>query len=230
VESVRAGVLPVVEGDALRLKAIERVPPDLRERIREHKGELLELLSPREAPAGDAETSAPDVSVSETPTTAPVSEGFGYGYTGDTPGAASEAHRDSPGEAAAPPAADDADVSLAEPAKGKALADLHATEAAALAHAGTDLQELPTVAAVRRDFSGARIEAVARLGPADERLPPEPRRAAATLIRGARRRGDTGEAVALRDAWRERVAICTVDGGLSEGEAQEVAAEELIGR
>ncbi|HUT62129.1 MAG TPA: hypothetical protein VNA25_30185 [Phycisphaerae bacterium] len=30
------------------------------------------------------------------------------------------------------------------------------------------------------------------------------------------------------DAWRERVAICTVDGGLSEADAEAVAAKEVV--
>jgi hypothetical protein len=30
-----------------------------------------------------------------------------------------------------------------------------------------------------------------------------------------------------RDAWEERVAICTVDGGLSEADAEEVAWREM---
>jgi hypothetical protein len=30
-----------------------------------------------------------------------------------------------------------------------------------------------------------------------------------------------------RDAWKERVAICTIDGGLSEADAEEVAWREM---
>lgn len=50
---------------------------------------------------------------------------------------------------------------------------------------------------------------------------------AARLIRDARRGGDDGRAVALRDAWRERLAICTVDGDLSIRDAEAVALDEL---
>jgi hypothetical protein len=160
-----------------------------------------------------------------------------------------EASPESLGEAAAPPAAEGADTSpAATDAQGPELdaepstadgavtnhpggrpPDLHAAEATALGQAGTALGELPTVAAVRSVFSGTRIEAVARLGPRGERLPPEPRREAAAMLRGARAAGDPERAVAMRDAWRERVAICTTDGGLSEGEAQEGAAEKRTG-
>ena len=53
------------------------------------------------------------------------------------------------------------------------------------------------------------------------------RRQAARLIRDARRVGDHGRAVALRDAWRERVAICEIDGGLVLADAERVAFEEV---
>jgi hypothetical protein len=35
--------------------------------------------------------------------------------------------------------------------------------------------------------------------------------------------------VALRDAWRERVLICTTDGGVSEADAESIALAELRG-
>ena len=48
----------------------------------------------------------------------------------------------------------------------------------------------------------------------------------ADLIRQARRcRRDC--AIALRDAWHERIAIVTVEAGLSEIEAEWIAANEL---
>ncbi len=50
---------------------------------------------------------------------------------------------------------------------------------------------------------------------------------AARLIRDARRGGDVGRAVALRDAWRERLAICTMDGDLPLRDAERVALDEL---
>ena len=56
----------------------------------------------------------------------------------------------------------------------------------------------------------------------------EARDQAARLIREARRNAsDDGKAVALRDAWRERLAICTMDGDLSVEEAERVALHEL---
>ena len=54
-----------------------------------------------------------------------------------------------------------------------------------------------------------------------------PRRHAARVIREARRVGDRDRAVSLRDGWRERVAICMIDGGLSEREAEQVAVGEV---
>ena len=55
------------------------------------------------------------------------------------------------------------------------------------------------------------------------------RHKAACLIRAARRAGNPDLAVDLRDRWHERVAICVVDGGLSEKDAERVALEELRG-
>ncbi len=52
------------------------------------------------------------------------------------------------------------------------------------------------------------------------------RRLAGKLIRTARQR-DRGEAVAMRDAWAERLAVCTFDGGFSEDHAEQVALNEL---
>lgn len=57
----------------------------------------------------------------------------------------------------------------------------------------------------------------------------EARDDAARLIREARARPDREAAVAMRDAWRERLAICTVDGELSIREAEAVALDELQG-
>ena len=53
------------------------------------------------------------------------------------------------------------------------------------------------------------------------------RRHAARLIRNARLCGNSPRAVALRDAWNERVAICTIDGGLRIEAAELVALDEL---
>ena len=53
------------------------------------------------------------------------------------------------------------------------------------------------------------------------------RRQVADLIRQARRAGDRSRAVALRDAFRERVAICAEEGGLPIEDAERIACEEL---
>jgi len=58
----------------------------------------------------------------------------------------------------------------------------------------------------------------------------EIRMRAAELIRDARRQegpGRGGKAVAMRDAWRERVAVCTIEGGLGVQEAERVALGEI---
>jgi len=48
----------------------------------------------------------------------------------------------------------------------------------------------------------------------------------AELIRHTRRRS-ASEAVALRDAWAERLAVCTIDGGLTKDHGEQVALAEL---
>lgn len=53
-----------------------------------------------------------------------------------------------------------------------------------------------------------------------------PRDRAARLIRATRRSNPTG-AVGLRDAWHERIAICTIEGGLTTAGAEAIAINEL---
>jgi hypothetical protein len=55
-----------------------------------------------------------------------------------------------------------------------------------------------------------------------------PRRRAGNVIRLARGAGLHDLAVALRDSRRERFAICSIDGGLPECEAERIAADELM--
>jgi hypothetical protein len=89
--------------------------------------------------------------------------------------------------------------------------------------AGCPEATLAAVDAAKRAFGqvgGVTVEAVVP-------FKSEARDAAARLIREARRGGDVGRAVALRDAWRQRLAICTIDGGLSERDAERVALDEL---
>ena len=54
-----------------------------------------------------------------------------------------------------------------------------------------------------------------------------PRARAARLIRQVRKAGNDGLAIALRDAWRERLAICEIDGRLSADDAEVVAEGEM---
>jgi hypothetical protein len=57
--------------------------------------------------------------------------------------------------------------------------------------------------------------------------PPMPRARTAAAIQHARRCGQRQQAIALRDAWAERMAICIIAGGLSEAEAERIAADEV---
>jgi len=101
-------------------------------------------------------------------------------------------------------------------------------ELAMLALAGTTPADLPLVSAVKdafADFGATAVSVESAHGRGGWT-----RRRAAELIREARRheiRGRSGEAVAMRDAWRERLAVCTIDGGLTEGHAEQVALDEL---
>ncbi len=91
------------------------------------------------------------------------------------------------------------------------------------AHRGDLLAILAAADAAKPAFAtlgGATVEAVAPFKSAA-------RDGAARLIRDARRGGDDGRAVALQDAWRERLAICMVDGNLSIRDAEAVALDEL---
>ncbi len=69
------------------------------------------------------------------------------------------------------------------------------------------------------------VDPVAILAPADGLS--SARDETARLIRDARRGGDNGRAAALRDAWRERMAICTMDGAISLADAERIALDEL---
>ena len=61
----------------------------------------------------------------------------------------------------------------------------------------------------------------------DRATPSPPRLQAAELIREARRAGDRGRAIAMRDTWRERLAICEIDGSLPTEDAQRISLKEL---
>ena len=99
------------------------------------------------------------------------------------------------------------------------------TERRILLDAGLDVTLLPLTTSVKQTFAdlggGVTVCGVKR-DPACC-----PRRQAANLIRQAHRTGDRSRAVMLRDAWDERIAICTIDGGLSEAEAARIALAEL---
>lgn len=101
-------------------------------------------------------------------------------------------------------------------------------ELAMLARAGSTPADLPLVPAVKDSFAefGATVVSIESAHACGERTRSETRTRVAELIRCARIRS-VGEAVAMRDAWAERLAICTIDGGQSDDRAKEVALAEL---
>ena len=93
-----------------------------------------------------------------------------------------------------------------------------------LAHAEKTPSDLPLAAAVKDSFAdmGAIVVSVevahGQGGVSRSRV--------ARMIREARG-ASPNQAVALRDAWRERLAICAIDGGMPEAEAERIALAEL---
>ena len=93
-----------------------------------------------------------------------------------------------------------------------------------LAHAEKTPLDLPLVAAVKDSFAdmgatAVSVEVTHGQGGAT-------RSTMARMIRKARG-ADPNQAVALRDVWRERLAICTIDGGMPEADAERIALAEL---
>jgi hypothetical protein len=93
-------------------------------------------------------------------------------------------------------------------------------ECGVLAAAGVRPGDLRLVDQVKLTFPRAMVIGARRSAP-------DPRRQAADLIRRARRGNDARLAVLLRDAWCERIALCTVDGALPVKDAEAVAIKEL---
>lgn len=98
-------------------------------------------------------------------------------------------------------------------------------ELIAMGRAGIAVDEIPLAAEIKQHFTdlGARVVAARRSGPRVCGA----RHRAALLIRAARRQG-SARAIELRDAWRERLAICSIDGGLPTHEAEQIALIELL--
>ncbi len=115
------------------------------------------------------------------------------------------------------------DLSVSEPrTPGKAL--WSEQELSLLENAGTSRDELPLVEAVKDIFAdlGATVVKVESV----DSVRAAARRRAAQLIREARRI-DPGRAVAMRDAWRERVATCMIEGGLPLAAAEKIALDQV---
>ena len=150
-ELVRRGIYIEAQAGRLRYRPRDRMTPDLAEKLRRHKPELLARL----------------------------------GAAGEAPGRYTEAEERLLGGV---------------PAPVRTTVDL--------------------VKATFADLGGATVVEV---------RPDRPylRRRAAAHIREARRT-DRSQAVALRDAWAERMAICTIDGGLDLADAERVAVDELL--
>lgn len=97
-------------------------------------------------------------------------------------------------------------------------------ELAILARSGTSVTDLPLVSAVKSAFAGIGATVVSvesKYGRGGWT-----RRQAAKLIRRARGRSPA-EGVFMRCVWAERLAICMIDGELSEGEAERIALSDL---
>lgn len=82
---------------------------------------------------------------------------------------------------------------------------------------------LAAVSAAKSVFHWAGGATVVSVRP----CPSEARDGAARLIRLARQQFGAERAATLRDAWRERLAICTVSGQLSLADAERIALREL---
>ena len=191
VDTTRAGILLIAEGDGLRDKALRPIPTELAERIKANKPALLTLLRVDNAldktPTPDAPT-CPDRPESGVSSVVSVSE-------------------------------------CKQPSHG-----LWGEEELALfAKAGTTPAQMPLVEAVKDVFAdlpggGATVVSVQPV----RGFRSQTRHRAAQLIREARR-SDHSRAVAMRDTWRERVAICTLEGGLTQEDAERIALAEIEG-
>lgn len=99
-----------------------------------------------------------------------------------------------------------------------------AQERRLLAGVGVKPGDVPMMDRVKGVFPSAEV-IDARC--AHRNKPRTPRQRATGLIRQARRSNDPDLAVAQRDGWHERLAICTIDGGLSLDAAERIAIAEL---
>ena len=75
----------------------------------------------------------------------------------------------------------------------------------------------------RADNASCSPETIARA-----RGDPWARTEAAATIAKLRRWRDRRSAIAARDAWHERIAIATIDGGAEQCRAERIAADELV--
>lgn len=102
-------------------------------------------------------------------------------------------------------------------------------ELALFAIAGTTPANMPLVEAVKDVLAdlpggGATVVSVQPV----KRFRSQTRHRVAQLIREARRT-DLSRAVAMRDTWHERVAICSLEAGLPQEDAERTALAELDG-
>lgn len=101
-------------------------------------------------------------------------------------------------------------------------------ELALLARAGMTPADMPLLAEAKAAFSdmGATVVSVETPDEHEPASEPSPQDRAERLIREAASDSPT-LAAAIRDAGAERLAICTIDGHLSEAQAEHVALAEL---
>ena len=170
-ELMSLGIRLELDGERLRYHPKSKVSEELRQKMGQHKAEILAVLRNSQANT-----------TTDTPSDDSVSGGFGDRDTADPP-----LLRCAPAE----------EVLLSKAPPG----------------VRTIVHGLNTLFA---DTGGVTVLSVTTA-----------RQRVAGLIRQARRASKPGLAVALRDCWRERVAICTVDGAVPESEARSIALAEV---
>ena len=101
-------------------------------------------------------------------------------------------------------------------------------ELALLARAGMTPADMPLLVEAKAAFAdiGATVVSVETPDEPEPASQPSPQDRAERLIREAAIDSPT-LAATIRDAWDERLAICTIDGHLSEAQAEHVALAEL---
>ena len=248
IEAVRAGVLLYPEHGRLRYKALTTMPSGLASRLRSNKSDVLAVLGA--ADNADIDThmvSTVDIEMRQGITAQRVSQ-VALEFTG-----ASESEMAPVNDATRTLETDSADA-ITTFKKNAAAALYSPKELMLLCAVSARPGDLPTVDLIKamfaqpsapgktfgakgrgysqecfgRHFRGGGVPGATLVDIWRDPTCP-PRKTAARLIRHARRAGDHEHAVSLRDAWQERVAICTIDGELNQVDAEQIALREVTG-